>query len=124
MTDDERAIRALVETWMEASKAGDLETVLDLMADDVIFMVAGQEPFGKEAFKANSQAMSGVEMDGRAEILEMQVLGDWAWVRNHIEVTMTPPGGDRVRRAGRTLSILRKGGDGRWRLFRDANLVA
>jgi|SRR3954463_14951332 len=124
MTDDERAIRALVETWMEASKAGDLETVLDLMADDVIFMVAGQEPFGKEAFKANSQAMSGVEMDGRAEILEMQVLGDWAWVRNHIEVTMTPPGGEPVRRAGRTLSILRKGGDGRWRLFRDANLVA
>jgi uncharacterized protein (TIGR02246 family) len=124
MTEDERAIRELVDTWMEASKAGDLETVLGLMADDVIFMVAGQEPFGKETFKANSQAMSGVEMDGRAEISEMQVLGDWAWVRNHIEVTMTPPAGEPVRRAGRTLSILRKGADGRWRLFRDANLVA
>jgi ketosteroid isomerase-like protein len=27
MSDDERAIRRLVETWMKASQAGDLETV-------------------------------------------------------------------------------------------------
>jgi uncharacterized protein (TIGR02246 family) len=42
MTDDERAIRDLVERWMSASRAGDLATVLSLMADDVIFMVPGQ----------------------------------------------------------------------------------
>ena len=124
MSEDERAIRELVETWMEASKAGDIARVLELMTDDVIFMVAGQEPFGKEEFRAQAQAMSGVQMDGRAEVLEMQVLGDWAWIRNRIEVTMTPPDGEPVHRAGRTLSILRKDGDGRWRLFRDANLVA
>ena len=124
MNEDERAIRELVETWMEASKAGDIARVLELMTDDVIFMVAGQEPFGKETFEANAQSMSGVVMDGRAEVLEMQVLGDWAWIRSHIEVTMTPPDGEPVHRAGRTLSILRKDGDGRWRLFRDANLVA
>jgi ketosteroid isomerase-like protein len=29
-----------------------------------------------------------------------------------------------VRRSGYTLTILRKGEDGRWRLFRDANLVS
>jgi ketosteroid isomerase-like protein len=39
-------------------------------------------------------------------------------------VALTPPGGEPVRRAGYTLSILRKGSDGRWRLFRDANLVS
>ena len=47
MTDDEQAIRELVATWMAASKAGDLDTVLSLMADDVIFMATGREPFGK-----------------------------------------------------------------------------
>ena len=47
---DETAIRKLVETWMAASKAGDIATVLDLMTEDVIFMVPGREPFGKEAF--------------------------------------------------------------------------
>jgi uncharacterized protein (TIGR02246 family) len=124
MTEDERAIRDLVGTWMEASKAGDLATVLDLMADDVIFMVPGREPFGKEAFKAASESMSGMAMDGRAEVREIEVVGDWAWVRNHIEIAMTPPGGEPVRRAGYTLSILRKSADGRWRLFRDANLVS
>ena len=39
MTDDERAIRELVATWMTASQAGDIDTVLGLMTDDVVFMV-------------------------------------------------------------------------------------
>ena len=40
-TDDERAIRELIETWMTSTKAGDTQTVLDLMTDDVVFMVPG-----------------------------------------------------------------------------------
>ena len=54
MTDDERAIRDLVDAWMAASKAGDVAKVLSLMTDDVVFMVPGREPFGKEAFAAAS----------------------------------------------------------------------
>src|SRR5262249_35239639 len=57
MTDDERAIRELVNVWLAASKAGDLQTILSLMTDDVIFMVPGRRPFGKEAFAAASQGM-------------------------------------------------------------------
>ena len=123
MTEDEHAIGELVDTWMKASKAGDLATLLDLMTDDVIFMVPRQEPFGKEQFRAASESMRGVAMDGRAEVREIEVAGDWAWIRNFIELTVTPPGGEPVRRAGWTLSILCKGADGRWRLSRDANLV-
>jgi uncharacterized protein (TIGR02246 family) len=124
MSDDERAIGELVDRWMDASRRVDLETVLDLMTDDVIFMTSGREPFGKDAFRANSEAMAGVEIDGRAEIREIEVLGDRAWIRNHIDLTVTPAGGEPVRRSGYTLTILRKCEDGRWRLFRDANLVA
>ena len=124
MSDDERAIRELVDTWMKASKAGDLATVLDLMTDDVILMVPGQEPFGKEQFRAASESVRRTAMDGHAEICELEVTGEWAWIRSHIELTVTPPGREPVRRAGHTLSILRKGGDRRWRLFRDANLVS
>jgi ketosteroid isomerase-like protein len=36
---------------------------------------------------------------------------------------MTPPGGEPIRRAGDTLSILRKQPEGKWVLARDANLV-
>jgi uncharacterized protein (TIGR02246 family) len=125
LTEDERAIRELVDMWMEASRRGDVETVLSLMTDDIVFMTPGREPFGKEEFRAASEAMSGVEMDGSAEIREIRVLGDWAWIRNHIELTVTPPGGgEQMHRAGYTLSILHRGGDGKWRLARDANLVS
>ena len=123
MTDDERAIRELVETWMTASRAGDTATVLDLMTDDVVFMTIGQEPFGKEHFRDSSESMRGIDIDGQAETLEVEVLGDTAWIRNRLEMVMTPEGGEPVRRSGYTLTILKKGGDGRWRLFRDANLV-
>jgi uncharacterized protein (TIGR02246 family) len=124
MTDDERAIRELVATWMTASQAGDIDTVLGLMTDDVVFMVPGREPFGKEAFAAASRGMTGVRMEGNSDIRELVVLGDFAYLRNHIAMTITPPGGTPVRRAGYTLTILRKGQDGRWRLARDANLLS
>jgi uncharacterized protein (TIGR02246 family) len=124
MTDDERAIRDLVDRWMAASRSGDVDTLLELMTDDMIFMVPGREPFDKDEFRAMSQSMRGFDVDGRAEIRELRVLGDWGWIRNHIEVTVSPPGGDEpVHRSGYTLSILEKGADGRWRLARDANLV-
>jgi uncharacterized protein (TIGR02246 family) len=123
-TDDERAIRNLVSDWMAASKARDAEKALSLMADDVLFTVPGQQPFGKDAFRAMSEATKGVEMEGTADILELEIRGDWAWLRNYIDITVTPPGGASVRRSGYTLSILRKESDGRWLLFRDANFVS
>jgi uncharacterized protein (TIGR02246 family) len=125
MSPDERAIRELVDTWMKASRAGDNETVLSLMSDDVIFMVPGREPFGKQTFAANSRSMDGVNLEGSADIREIKVLGDWAYLRNFIEITITAtPGGAPVRRSGFTLTILRKEPDGRWVLARDANLVS
>jgi uncharacterized protein (TIGR02246 family) len=124
MSDDERAIRELVDSWMAASKAGDTAAVLELMTDDVLFTVQGREPFGKEEFQANSESMRDLKMEGRAEILEMEVLGDRAWIRNQIDLTLMPPQGQPLHRSGYTLTILRKGDDGRWRLFRDANLVS
>ncbi|MGN6775030.1 YybH family protein [Rhizobium sp.] len=124
MTDDEKAIRKVVETWTAASRAGDTATVLGLMTDDVIFMIPGQEPFGKEAFAAASKGMEGMKMEGASEIVELQVLGDWAYIRNHIDMTVTLPDGDAVHQSGYTLTLLRKEAGGEWRLARDANLLA
>ncbi|MEX3962997.1 SgcJ/EcaC family oxidoreductase [Paraburkholderia sp. EG286B] len=125
MTDDERAIRELVQTWMEASRAGDTAKVLSLMTDDVVFTVPGQEPFGKAEFAAASQAQQDMRIEGTAEIVELQVLGDWAFLRNRIDISITPPGAALpMRRAGYTLTLVRKDASGRWLLARDANLVA
>ena len=123
MTDDERAIRDLVATWMKASEAGDLNTVLSLMADDVIFMAPDREPFGKEEFRAASETMKKVRLTGPSDIRELKVLGDWAYIRNYIEISVMPPNGTAMQRSGYALSILRKQSDGKWVLWRDANLV-
>lgn len=124
MANDERAIRELVETWFSATRAGDTDKVLSLMADDVIFMVPGKEPFGKDAFAAAAKEQKSVRIDGTSDIQELKVLGDWAYLRSHLTVTVTPPdGGKRTRRSGYTLTILRKQPDGKWLLSRDANLL-
>lgn len=123
MTEDERAIRDLVETWMKASQAGDIKTVLGLMTDDVVFMVPGREPFGREVFASAAESMKDARMEGTSEIRELKVLGDWAWLRSYIRVSMTPPDGETMHRAGYTLTVLRKEG-GKWLLARDANLLA
>jgi uncharacterized protein (TIGR02246 family) len=122
MTADERAIRQVVETWMTASKSGDVSTIVNLMTDDVTFMVPGEEPFGKEAFAAAAKGVGQMNMEGTSEVVELQVHGHWAFIRNRIEIILTSPDGNRTRRSY-TLTLLRKEADGQWRLARDANLV-
>jgi uncharacterized protein (TIGR02246 family) len=94
------------------------------MEDDAIFMVPGREPFGKDTFAAASQGMKDMRMEGTSDVRELKIFGGWAYLRNYIQLTMTPPGGKPVRRAGYTLTILRKQPDGRWLLSRDANLLS
>src|SRR4051812_20075678 len=112
MSSDEQQIRELVATWMSATRNGDIATVLSLMTDDVVFLVAGQEPFGKEHFAAALQppATSGPMpvIDGHSEIQEVRVSGDQAYVWSKLKVAVTPPGGTTVHRAGHTLSVFRK----------------
>ena len=69
--------------------------------------------------------MTGVRFETSSEINEIKLLGDWAYLRNYLDVTITPPiGGVPLRRSGHTLTILRKEPDGRWLVARDANLLA
>lgn len=126
MQTDEQQIRELVSTWMAATKAGDIETVLSLMSDDALFLVTGQPPMRKTDFAklAKEQGADAPEFHGRSEIQEIQILGDWAFMWTHLTVKVTPTrGGRSVTRAGNTLTILRKDG-GRWLLVRDANMLA
>lgn len=127
MQNDEQEIRQLVATWMSATKGGDVKAVLELMTDDVVFLVAGQPPmFGKSAFAAAAEAQAShgpVQFDGTSEIQEIKVFGEWAFVWTRLTVTITPPGGETITRAGHTLSILKKQ-SGKWLLARDANLLS
>jgi uncharacterized protein (TIGR02246 family) len=123
MHDDERAIRTLVDTWLAATEAGDADAVLGLMTDDVVFTVAGREPFGKAVFADGMRAMKDVRIETKSDLQEITVVGDWAWLRNHLRVTVTPPGKEAMRRAGYTLTVLQRRADGTWAIARDANML-
>ena len=126
MDKDEKEIRQMVDTWMAATRESDLDRVLELMAEDAVFLVPGKPPMiGRKAFAdaaRGSWANGPVKFDGKSEIQEIRVLGDWAWMWTKLRVEATMPDGKPVTRSGHTLTILRKE-NGRWLLARDANLL-
>jgi ketosteroid isomerase-like protein len=66
-----------------------------------------------------------VRIEGKPGIQEIHVAGDFAFCWNYLSITATPlDGGAPVRRAGHILSVFRREPDGRWVLFRDANMVS
>lgn len=125
MQNDEQAIRELLTTWLSATKVGDTERVLSLMAEDAVFLVPGQPPMrGRAAFAAAQAGLKQVDIEATSEIQEIKVFGEWAYLWTKLSVVMTPKkGGAPNKRAGNTLSILQKQA-GSWVIFRDANMLA
>ena len=123
MTEDEKAIRKLVDDWMTATKAKDKETVLDFVADDVLFITPFGPPFGKKEFAGAPGNDDMPDIDGGADILEMEVMGDRAWTRCRIEIAVTMKDGEAKKMSGLTLTLYKKEADGKWRIYRDANFV-
>ena len=127
MRNEEQLIRDLIADWQNAVAAGDLSKLLPLMAEDVVFLLAGQPPMrGRNAFAAAFQnALEQVRIMSTASIQEIQIAGDFAYCCNHLHVTVTPlHGGSAMSRSGYTLTILRKEAEGQWVIFRDANMLA
>ena len=124
--DDEAEIRQLMEKWQAATRTADVRRILDLMTDDVVFQVPGRPPFGKMEFESMSRhrgpgARPQVDADQRVD--ELEIVGDFAYMRCSFRVVVTPPEGEAIQRVGTTLTIFRKVA-GRWLLARDANLLA
>jgi len=124
--EDKQQIQNVITTWIKASAENDLDTVLSLMAEDVVFLLPGQPPMrGRTTFAAASSSMQGkMRIEGRPEIQEITIAGDYAFCWNYLSITVTPlPDGKPMNRAGNILSVFRREPDGRWVLFRDANLL-
>jgi uncharacterized protein (TIGR02246 family) len=126
MQSDEQQIRELVATWMSATQAGEVDKVLELVADDAVFLVAGKPPMRKGEFADGLRAQAShaaPKFQGRSEIQEITVSGDWAFMWTKLTVVATPPDGSPAfTRAGHTLTVLKRE-KGRWLLARDANLL-
>jgi len=127
MKSDEDQIRELVSTWHAASRSDDIDAVLNLMTDDVVFLIPGRPPMSKEEFAAVSKVAPGAprpRIVAKSDIQEIQVVDDWAFMWTRLSVSMTPPGAtEALERTGHTLTVLRKM-RGKWLIARDANLLS
>jgi uncharacterized protein (TIGR02246 family) len=124
MPNDEHAIREVMARWRERAAQGDVQALLEMLADDVVFLTPGNAPFGREQFAAGfRQFSSRATIETDQDVKEVGVSGDLAYAVSHLRVTINPrDGGARMVNEGDVLSVFRREG-GRWRLARDANLM-
>lgn len=124
---DETAIRTLIETWHRATEARDVVRVLQLIAEDAVFLAPEGLPMrGRAAFAQGlHEVLKTHNLRSSGEIREVKVSGDLAYCWTDLTVTIAPFDGTspKVRR-GPALSILRRESDGTWVLIRDANMLA
>jgi uncharacterized protein (TIGR02246 family) len=123
---DQQSIHELIALWHKATAAGDVDTVLTLMSDEVVFLSAGQPPMrGREAFATALRGLlASRTIESTFEIHEIVVAGDLAYAWTRLCVRLIPrANGDVEVREGNALSILRKQTDGSWEVTRDANML-
>jgi uncharacterized protein (TIGR02246 family) len=109
MNKDEQSIRSLVNTWHSATAAGDVEAVLKLMTEDVVFLVAGQPPMkGRSTFEKGLRGLlQSHRVESTSEIQEVEVSGTLAYCWSVLTVQVTSKtGGKPMVRTGSALSIL------------------
>jgi uncharacterized protein (TIGR02246 family) len=126
MDADQRSIRDAIARWHSATIAGDVDAVVELMSDDVVFLVAGNAPMrGRDAFAAGlRKVLESHRIESSGEVQEIDISGELAYCWAELDVTIIPKaGGSAMRRKGSALSIFRKDAGGQWRLSRDANLL-
>jgi uncharacterized protein (TIGR02246 family) len=126
MNADEQAIRSLVGQWHTATAAGDVEAVLRLMSEDVVFLVTGQPAMrGRSPFEKGLRGLlASHTVASTYEIQEVDVSGDLAYCWTVLDVRITSKTGGAARRTGSALTVLRRQANGSWVVVRDANLLA
>jgi uncharacterized protein (TIGR02246 family) len=127
MNTDEKTIREVIERWHDRTAAADVDGVLELIADDAVFLTPGRPPMeGRATFEAGlRKVLHTHRIESSANIREVVVVGDLAYSVTNLTVRMTPrAGGEGHVRSGYAISLFRRRPDGTWQLSRDANLLS
>jgi len=126
MEADGQAIRDVHSAWINAVNAGDLRSLLAMMAADVVFINPGQAPFGRDEFSANfSDAHERLRIRCVSDLEEVVVVGEVAYTRSRDALYVTPrAGGDAAQLAGYRITVYRERPGGGWLLARDAHTLS
>ncbi len=122
---DEEQVRQVMDEWHRLTAEEDVEGLLDLTTDDVVFLTPGNEPIRKQDFAAGlRQFLPKARVEMTQDVKEIEVSGDLAYAWSHLSIDLIPKDGrPRSRSAGYVMTLFQRSRDGRWRMSRDANLV-
>lgn len=122
---DLAAIEELHRADRAAAQAGDAEALRAIWTDDIVVLPpAGEIVAGKQAnydaLLAQLQRLQGQTITEYVlSFEEVEVVGDCAFEWGTYRGTArTDAGGEERRTTGKLMRVLRKGGDGRWRVAR------
>ena len=126
MGPDERAIREVHSTWIDAVNAGDLVCLLSLMADDVVFLNPGQAPFRRDGFSPGfSAAHQQARIRCTSQLEDVVIVGEVAYTLSRDSLSVIPRAVARQVRVGTEqvigVDVRRRGGRGRVRRWRDGD---
>ncbi len=119
---DAAAIRGLIGKFHDAFEAGDVDSMMAVYtADALVVPPGGAVQVGSAAIRASfQQAFAQYTFASEHAIEEVEVLGDWGFVRWTSHNTATPKdGGDPTPMTSRGISIARRQEDGGWKIARD-----
>jgi|HubBroStandDraft_6_1064221.scaffolds.fasta_scaffold956487_1 uncharacterized protein (TIGR02246 family) len=118
---DVAAINALNDKLVAAFNSNDAIAMAATFAEDAILMLSNQP-----AIEGRNTIQSRFEVRFKNNwvkivntTLEIEVAGDWAYIRGHFTHAVTPKsGGKTVEGSSKYLRILRRQSDGSWKIYR------
>ena len=111
------------EEYVEAINSNDVDKLMEIMTDDVVFMAPNSAPvIGAEQLRPWLQGyVDAFKTHWDKTVDEFVVTGDWAFERYSYKSTDTPhAGGDPYIDTGWGIVIYHHDQDGHWRVARDA----
>jgi uncharacterized protein (TIGR02246 family) len=123
---DEQQIGDLMDDWRRLTAEGNVDGLLSLLTDDVVFLTPGNPPMTKADFAKGFRDVSAkARIEATQDVKEIRVSGDLASAWSHLTVVLTPKEGGKTSEAsGYVLTVFQRSPTGKWLLARDANLVA
>ena len=120
--EEDESVRQYFKAFTDAVTGGRYDQAIDMMTDDAVFWTANYPAIsGKAAMKAAYDGLSAYTFHMDFEFEEIQVCGEWAFVRGYENITLVPKDGKGRRleiTKRRALSILRRQTDGTWKTAR------
>jgi uncharacterized protein (TIGR02246 family) len=122
--DDRTAIENLNAAWLAAVRAKDVDALVGMVTDDVVFLPSGAPPIrGRAAVAAMYRSFfpQFASVEQTATVEEIDVSGDWAFQWGSETLTLKPAGGGPlIRFAGKGMTVLRRE-SGAWKFARGIN---